>query len=469
MDSTQILEEYAAASTLFLNSIKVEAEEELILPDTVQSETASLEANTSEHYQIQLQFQCMSCNLKFYEKFGLDMHICSPPPSTQATAIDTNVSNNEESDFTKNLVEVKNEVECKNEVFLEEYNTDSAMPAEERTINSYELVNQDLSTCCLCNINFLNAQDLQAHLTQNQCQGTTSTSNVMDSDEVGVATTSFGVKLEPIEYKISHISSVTPDQLLPANANNLNVCRQITFDRSIKKFQCYICGANCRSSHTLNTHLSLHKRNKTYKCGKCRGVFTTETSFQKHVCCQSEKVVEIYNCSACNEKFTSKYKMFKHKLETIHGLIQPYSCHICDAGFPSKRIFENHLTKTHRQKVKPYKCSSCSQAFTTQKTYEKHLITHIKMGETYKYECDTCHEKFSVKTMLYEHKDRTKHGSRLKCDLCKGLFVFPNKRSLEDHLKAAHATKLYQCKICNDVFTCDDNYQEHLSEHTDTG
>ena len=104
MDFTQYTE-YDMNPDPYLNTMKVETEAELIIPDTHETETSYSEAEGLNLESYQTEMQCMKCSLKFFRKLDLDSHICIPPHSTNTSSVQQMYSGpNVQPDFSNNLL-----------------------------------------------------------------------------------------------------------------------------------------------------------------------------------------------------------------------------------------------------------------------------------------------------------------------------------------------------------------------------
>ena len=462
MDPTQVVEEYPVIPTPFLDldPVKVEAVEELITPDTVQSETTCLETQISEQCSVQLQFQCLACHIKFCRQLDLHMHICLPFRSNQTTAIGISSTNNEELESPKNLVEVKNEVECKSEVFLEECNTVCLMDGETGNVDSCEPRNQDTWPCYMCHVDFPTALDLQVHLnlTQNQCQLQSTNNQLIDSDVI--STTSGEVKRESMQYPTSTaVSSFTPDKPTSTNANNLNIHKEITVGRNSEQFVCRICGAGFQSSRSLTCHVRFHRR------GKKR----MEIKPVKNPVVEKKDPPKGYQCTVCEEKFNTIAILNKHVGQKRHGVKLRFQCSVCPEAFSNKYGLGRHLQNIHVVKTFPSSHGLSNTNNLEPGPNNPHadqceciMCTDLGAGEKL-WECKTCEKKFERKKKLTKHEKITGHGMMSQpaaCPICST--VFRTHGLMRTHVLKVHADQTYPCKVCQDSFSREDSYQKHF-------
>ena len=76
-----------------------------------------------------------------------------------------------------------------------------------------------------------------------------------------------------------------------------------------------------------------------------------------------------------------------------------------------------------------------------------------------KNKCEKCNKMFPDKKGLEAHM-KASHASKLyACEKCNKMF--PDKKGLEAHMKASHASKLYACTECDGKFTAEHALKQH--------
>ncbi|XP_053123819.1 zinc finger protein 574 [Hemicordylus capensis] len=160
-----------------------------------------------------------------------------------------------------------------------------------------------------------------------------------------------------------------------------------------RHFECSVCGKKVGSTAQLRAHERLHgdiqapegveeeppmlepppprpRRPtcpKTFECGDCKKLFSTETSLQVH--------------------------------RRIHTGERPYPCPDCGKAFRQSTHLKDHL-RLHTGE-KPFKCDECGKAFTIAVRLAEHKRIHT--GER-PYNCDACGKAYRSFSNLWKHR-----------------------------------------------------------------
>ena len=144
-------------------------------------------------------------------------------------------------------------------------------------------------------------------------------------------------------------------------------------------------------------------------------------------------------CKYCMKIFKDKYTLKKHV--GIHS--GEFVCDICENTFVNQVILERHKNEVHKPKSENSNvCEICDSSFTNARNLKDHMNIHT--SNTY------------------------------KCELCKQVTIFKQKRNLRRHYLSHHniVSKLYlrlpktqfkehKCSICGKLF----NRKERLVQH----
>ncbi|XP_048357798.1 zinc finger protein 574 [Sphaerodactylus townsendi] len=160
-----------------------------------------------------------------------------------------------------------------------------------------------------------------------------------------------------------------------------------------RHFECSVCGKKVGSTAQLRAHERLHgdiqtsegaeeeppmlepppprpRRPacpKTFECGDCKKLFSTETSLQVH--------------------------------RRIHTGERPYPCPDCGKAFRQSTHLKDHR-RLHTGE-KPFKCNDCGKAFTIAVRLAEHKRIHT--GER-PYNCDACGKAYRSFSNLWKHR-----------------------------------------------------------------
>ena len=300
--------------------------------------------------------------------------------------------------------------------------------------------NPDSWICYICNFQFPDSLTLQNHQTQNHCQNTTS--NVMCSDAVN--TFAFEMNSETAQTQSFKCNTCKKEfkTLFELNEHKLKVRHDVN-----QPFKCDICKNAFSTKYILNRHLKKIHPDKTYPCKMCNNVFTSQASLEQHWTQHMGAEETLHKCQICPEKFAVKSKLNEHMRN--HDLAQGLQTNISSRELKKKN--HSHVNSTHSDK--PCECIMCNDLGAGQKLWK----------------CNTCQETFQRNNMLKEHIQKTRHGVGVahahpsQCYICSEIFI--SFEFLKKHLTTMHADQVYQCEICYDVFSREDNYQAHLLKH----
>ncbi|KAK6621758.1 hypothetical protein RUM44_001565 [Polyplax serrata] len=184
--------------------------------------------------------------------------------------------------------------------------------------------------------------------------------------------------------------------------NNLHYVRyQHLGDRSIKIWQCGVCGKDFRHQYTLTRHLPTHTDERNYKCETCGKAFRQMSTLSQHRAIHSD--ARPYVCEFCRKTFNRVSTLISHK--KTHSDYKPHKCHICGKAFHQKGNLRNHIF-THTNE-RPYKCDICTKGFNQMSNLMCHKAhTHSEKGM---YPCIRCGQVFNKRFSLRNHEEYV-HG-----------------------------------------------------------
>uniref|UniRef100_A0A667XQX0 Growth factor independent 1 transcriptional repressor n=1 Tax=Myripristis murdjan TaxID=586833 RepID=A0A667XQX0_9TELE len=166
-------------------------------------------------------------------------------------------------------------------------------------------------------------------------------------------------------------------------------------------YKCIKCRKVFSTPHGLEVHVRRsHSGTRPFECGICGKTFGHAVSLEQHRAVHSQE--RSFNCKICGKSFKRSSTLSTHLL--IHSDTRPYPCQYCGKRFHQKSDMKKH-TFIHTGE-KPHKCQVCGKAFSQ----SSNLITHSRKHTGFKpFGCDLCGKGFQRKVDLRRHKE-TQHG-----------------------------------------------------------
>ncbi|XP_045625464.2 uncharacterized protein [Procambarus clarkii] len=188
--------------------------------------------------------------------------------------------------------------------------------------------------------------------------------------------------------------------------------------KTIKIWECGICGKEFMHQYTLMRHLPTHTDERNFRCNQCGKAFRQMSTLSQHKATHSES--RPYVCDICQKTFSRVSTLISHK--KTHTEEKQHRCHICGKAFHQKGNLKNHLF-THTNE-RPYKCDICGRGFNQSSNLQCHKAkSHADGTLNYqyvpdKYKCNYCDHAFARRAQLRQHEEykhgvRNLHGSRV--------------------------------------------------------
>jgi len=234
------------------------------------------------------------------------------------------------------------------------------------------------------------------------------------------------------------------------------------------KYTCEVCKKEFLSRYSYRKHVEKHYtgNKREFKCIQCEKKFSSKASLKNHLCqfCQAENG---FKCVECDLEFSTRSLLTDH-LKT-HEDIKPFtplSCDKCEVVFTDKQEYCNHI-QLHNQPVKKFKCDQCGKAFLIKSNLLQHLKNHERILDSI-HQCDDCDMGFDTIRALRLHRNN-QHNEVVEnlydCEICETKFKSAALMNFVSHISAEHDTILEKCPQCNDEFTSQRAFDEHLVEH----
>lgn len=169
-------------------------------------------------------------------------------------------------------------------------------------------------------------------------------------------------------------------------------------------FLCNICGKILRTKERFQSHRNTHEGLRPHVCTECGKGFADRKNMHQHYDIVHLRKAK-HECPVCQKKFYTPTKMKSHI--TMHYGVKPFTCDVCNKTFRLKMNMIKHK-KTHSND-RPHQCDKCSAAFIDKNMLKRHSYIH---GGVRPYPCPICGHRFSVRFHLKKHLEKSKcHGN----------------------------------------------------------
>lgn len=204
--------------------------------------------------------------------------------------------------------------------------------------------------------------------------------------------------------------------------------------------QCVFCNKKLRNWSTLIRHVASHAGRRS-RCRICNEVCNKTVDLQAHVKThQREKKSPLKGVtSSKHPKGLSEISSETKTRRNGSGeTVMNKTCSLCQVEFSSHSNLKRHM-KCHNS-LKMFKCYVCSVNFRTEQELSSHAASHQVSLVHY---CRDCGQAFMSETDLQFHE--------------KEIYCKATAESNEANFK---------CQVCNQEFSCQENYEKHLELHT---
>lgn len=204
--------------------------------------------------------------------------------------------------------------------------------------------------------------------------------------------------------------------------------------------QCVFCNKKLRNWSTLIRHVASHA-GKRRRCRICNEVCNKTVDLQAHLKTHQREKKSPLNgvTSSKHPKGLSEISSETKTRRNGSGeTVMNKTCSLCQVEFSSHSNLKRHM-KCHNS-LKMFKCYVCSVNFRTEQELSSHAASHQVSLVHY---CRDCGQAFMSETDLQFHE---------KESYCKAT--------------AESNEANFKCQVCNQQFSCQENYEKHLELHT---
>lgn len=215
------------------------------------------------------------------------------------------------------------------------------------------------------------------------------------------------------------------------------------------RYSCSYCQFNGRTYFELKSHLTIHKREKVFKCivSSCGKTFSGSDlqGFLDHVTNHKDL---IYHCHLCTGQFYSLDEFGEHQKHHSNAQIKRTTQQqLVAQNQPSAVLIQQNNTglRQQNQQVPPTQL----QPQQNQRQYNQGQKDSHKLS-------------VQKDPQLYKNQPSKKDQKYFRCSKCMNRYT--TQTALDHHLSIS--THNYPCTECNKVFMCERYLRRHLNTHT---
>ncbi|XP_078518915.1 uncharacterized protein LOC144784105 isoform X2 [Lissotriton helveticus] len=181
---------------------------------------------------------------------------------------------------------------------------------------------------------------------------------------------------------------------------------------------------------------------------------------------KTKKKKTLHTCEECGKSFKFKSVLLKHV--RIHSTERPFECKVCGADFKQYGCLLAH-SKIHAPPRFP--CQECGKQYYFKTKFRLHSLrcTHnIEKSHV----CSECGKCFASEERLKLHQKihqkaswHKKENVPFTCNICNQTFKY--FKNLKVHERIHSIEKIFSCRECWKVFSCEGSLQKHLKQHAE--
>lgn len=313
-------------------------------------------------------------------------------------------------------------------------------------------------TCFVCNITFLDNDELQQHLRGDRFFCRTCISEFDNHSNLANHFTQHkGLKC----VSCSGIFFCRKDSVRHFKSNP-------SCGDPKTKTQCNLCEKLCYSEKSLKLHvIKIHSVGEgKVECVVCKKKYFSETSLYEHLRV-NHVAFEFITCNVCNKLLDGPVKLKKHMNNTHLRNTENSrsSCNICGKVLIDELRLRQHL-KVHDQTE-----TLCQHCGKTIKGGNYGMTFHLyKEHPKNPFKCELCPEQFDKLSKLRSHEQKVHKKNWNKqpdqpqcCEICGKKYK--NAKTLKTHYVTHSDKRSYRCDICGATFKRKGTLETHNRIH----
>lgn len=234
--------------------------------------------------------------------------------------------------------------------------------------------------------------------------------------------------------------------------------------KTVEQNICKLCDRHFSNKIALKKHLSLHEKQKSFKCTQCNKSYGNELTLRNHLIATNHKTI-IYGKEYDPYKRITRVAT-KAAQETVSEQIKTDSSDSDDNSDPDykdeeeeeeemKEVVESESEENPKPLMNDFVCGICALKFTSKSLLMKHAEVHISDNKEPKQEFEG--------NQCKEDDDGFSGGFDWPLDIHECLVCkkrYSTKKSLLRH-QLLHKDPNYECDICNVKFYRKDKLKVH--------
>ncbi|XP_047999784.1 zinc finger and BTB domain-containing protein 17-like [Leguminivora glycinivorella] len=210
----------------------------------------------------------------------------------------------------------------------------------------------------------------------------------------------------------------------------------------------------------FNCVLCRKNKAKGARTGRCAG----DAEFiMRHM--RSQHAARVYICRTCGRVLRRRDHYIAHvakhaKENSSTDKSKFHECDTCHKKYSSKTLLVEHMNLHNGQR--PYTCHICHKSFASKYTHQSHLKTHLDRPRPFK--CAACGKCFFTLQNLNQHHKTHSGLKEFECNICGK--AFGTQHNLEMHGVVHSGQKPFVCGVCGKAFARRAEVKDHMRIHT---